>query len=77
MEDSNLIATKLQQRIKDKYKVKIPYRIVYDGKGLAHKQLFGSWDNSFNNLYRFKSEVERFNNICSYSSSHNTRSDQI
>jgi hypothetical protein len=28
---------------------------------LADKQLFGSWDSSFDNLYRFKAEVERCN----------------
>jgi hypothetical protein len=32
---------------------------VYVGKELTHTQLFGSRDNSFNNLYRFKAEMER------------------
>jgi hypothetical protein len=59
MENSSLRAKELQRRLKDKYKVQVPYRRVYDGKELAHKELFGSWDSSFNNLYRFKLEVER------------------
>ena len=32
---------------------------MYAGKELARTQLFGSWDSSFNNLYRFKAEVKR------------------
>jgi hypothetical protein len=35
------------------------YRRVYDGKELTRKELFGSWDSSFNNLYWFKAEVKR------------------
>jgi hypothetical protein len=59
MEDARLTAKELQRRIKDKHKVDVPYKRVYDGMLLAQTQLFGSWDNSFNNLYRFKKEVER------------------
>ena len=55
----------------------MPYKRVYAGKELAHKRLFGSWDKSFNNLYRFKAEVER----CSPGSfvviDHHTIADQI
>jgi hypothetical protein len=59
MEDASVGAKELQRRIKDKHKVLVNYKRVYAGKELAHQQLFGSWDNSFNNLYRFKAEVER------------------
>jgi len=59
MEDSSLKAKELQRRIKDKHKVEVPYKRVYAGKELAHNMLFGSWDSSFNNLYRFKAEFER------------------
>jgi len=59
MEDSSLGAKELQRRIKDKHKVEVPYKRVYAGKELAHTELFGSWDSSFNNLYRFKAEIER------------------
>jgi hypothetical protein len=59
MENSSLRATELQRRLNDKYKVQVPYMRVYDGKELAHKQLFGSWDSNFNNLCMFKAEVER------------------
>lgn len=59
MEDASLGAKELQRRIKDKYKVEVNYKRVYAGKELAHIQLFGSWDSSFDNLYRFKAKVER------------------
>jgi hypothetical protein len=59
MENSSLRAAELKWRLKDKYKVQVPHRRVYDGKELGRKELFGSWDSSFNNLYRFKAEVER------------------
>ncbi|RLN28084.1 uncharacterized protein C2845_PM05G11130 [Panicum miliaceum] len=59
MEDASLTAKELQRRIKDKHKVEVPYKRVYAGKELAHTQLFGSWDSSCNNLYRFKAEIER------------------
>lgn len=59
MEDARLTTKELQRRIKDKHKVDVPYKRVYDGMLLAQTQLFGSWDSSFNNLYRFKEEVER------------------
>jgi len=59
MEDSSLKAKELQRRIKDKHKVEVPYKRVHAGKELAHNILFGSWDSSFNNLYRFKAEFER------------------
>lgn len=59
VEDASVGAKELEWRIKDKHKVHVPYKKVYDGMRLAEKQLFGSWDSSFNNLFRFKAEVER------------------
>jgi len=58
-EDASMGATELVRQIKDKHKVDVPYQRVYDGMKLADKQLFGSWDSSFDNLYRFKAVVER------------------
>ena len=51
-------AMELQKRIKDKFKVVVPYKRVYNGKELAHSQLFGDWRSSFDNLYRFKLQIE-------------------
>jgi hypothetical protein len=39
--------------------VEVPYKRVYAGKELTHKQLFGNWNSSFDYLFRFKAEVER------------------
>jgi hypothetical protein len=52
-------AKELVRRIKDMHKVDIPYQRVYDGMKLADKQLFGSWDSSFDNLYRFKAVLRQ------------------
>jgi len=49
----------LKAKIKSKYKVDVPYKRVFAGKELAQKQLFGEWDSSFDNLFRFKAEVEK------------------
>jgi len=57
-EDPKVSAMELQKRIKDKFKVVVPYKRVYNGKELAHSQLFGDWRSSFDNLYRFKLQIE-------------------
>ena len=54
IEDPCLGAKALQKKIKEHNKVKINYKRVYAGKVLAERQLFGDWDNNFNNLFRFK-----------------------
>jgi len=56
--DPRVSAMELQKRIKDKFKVVVPYKRVYNGKELAHSQLFGDWRSSFDNLYRFKLQIE-------------------
>ncbi|CAO2145752.1 unnamed protein product, partial [Urochloa humidicola] len=58
-EDSRVKVPELQAKIKEKYKVKVPYRRVYAGRELAHNQLFGDWDKSFDSLYTLKVELER------------------
>ena len=52
-EDPTQGAKELRAKIKTKYKVEVPYRRVYDGNDLAHDQLFGDWDSSFDNLFKF------------------------
>lgn len=59
IEDATLGAKELQWRIKDKYKIHVHYKRVYMGKDLALNQLYGNWDSSFDNLFRFKEEIER------------------
>ena len=58
IEDATLGAAALQQKLKEHYKVKLHYKRVYMGKLLALKQLYDDWDSIFDNLYRFKAQVE-------------------
>jgi len=48
----------LQQKLKEHRRVSINYKRVNMGKDLALKQLYGNWDSSFDNLCRFKAQVE-------------------
>lgn len=59
VEDASLGLKELQRRIKDKFKTIVHYKRVYAGKELALQQLYGDWDKSFDNLYRFKEEIDR------------------
>ena len=59
LENPKVTAKELQRRIKDEYKVLIHYKRVYHGRELALTELFGDWKESFNNLYRFKLELEQ------------------
>jgi len=58
-EDPTQGAKELRAKIKTKYKAEVPYRRVYDGNDLAHDQLFGDWDSSFDNLFKFKAKIEK------------------
>jgi len=48
----------LKKKLKEHHKVSVHYKRVYMGKELALKQLYGDWESSFDNLYRFKEKVE-------------------
>ena len=52
-------AKELQRRIKDKYKIQVPYKRVHAGRGLALDKVFGKWQDSFDMLFRWKAEVEK------------------
>uniref|UniRef100_A0ACD5UNB4 Uncharacterized protein n=1 Tax=Avena sativa TaxID=4498 RepID=A0ACD5UNB4_AVESA len=58
IEDATLGAKELQKKLKEHHKVKIHYKRVDMGKLLALQQLYGDWDINFDNLYRFKAQVE-------------------
>jgi hypothetical protein len=58
--DAILGAKELQKKLKEHHKVNIPYNRVYDGKELTLKHLYGDWDNSFDNLYKFKAQIESY-----------------
>lgn len=57
-EDGNIRIKELIRRLKNEYKVNVPYRRVYKGKNLAMDQIYGPWDKSFDNLFRFKAQIE-------------------
>jgi hypothetical protein len=59
IENATLGAKELQRRIKDDHKVTVHYKRVYMGKQLTLNQLYGDWDCSFDNLYRFKAAIEK------------------
>ncbi|WVZ49879.1 hypothetical protein U9M48_001202 [Paspalum notatum var. saurae] len=58
VDNPRLTPKALQQRIKDEFKVWVHYKRVYHGKELAMTQLYGDWRESFDNLYRFKKQIE-------------------
>ncbi|RLN16694.1 hypothetical protein C2845_PM02G27510 [Panicum miliaceum] len=48
----------VQTILQDKYKIEINYQTVWYGRQRAADKLFGKWDDSFDWLYRFKTEIE-------------------
>ena len=58
IEDGSLGAMQLKKKLKEHYKVSVHYKRVWMGKELALRHIYGDWDNSFDNLYRFKAQVE-------------------
>ena len=57
-EDGKLGATELKKKQKESHKVDVTYRKVYLGKQLAMDTIYGPWGKSFDNLYRFKAQIE-------------------
>jgi hypothetical protein len=45
-EDANIRVTEMPRRLKDEYKIIVPYRRVYRGKYLAMDQIYGPWENA-------------------------------
>ena len=58
-EDPTVWPKELRRRLKDDWKISISYKKVYDGKALAMDELYGNWNESFDNLYRFKAQIEQ------------------
>ena len=58
VDNPKVTAKELQRRLKDEYKVVVHYKRVYYGKELVLSQLFGDWKESFDNLYRFKEQID-------------------
>jgi len=54
----NMGASDLKKELESKYEVTLSYRAVWLGRQKACELIFGSWDDSFEMLYRFKAEIE-------------------
>jgi hypothetical protein len=57
--EPNIGATDLQKRLKDEYKVTTGYQTVWRAKEKAMDKLYGTWGESFQNLWNFKAEIEK------------------
>jgi hypothetical protein len=57
--DSTVWPKDLVKKLKEHHKVSMNYKRVYMGKQLAMKHLYGDRDSSFDNLYRFKAQIEK------------------
>jgi hypothetical protein len=51
----------LKKRLEEEYHLQLSYYVVWDGKNMALEQLKGMWDDSFEDAFRFKAEVEKTN----------------
>ncbi|XP_047948887.1 uncharacterized protein LOC125194687 [Salvia hispanica] len=56
--DPNMGAKKLQNELQDKYVTTIHYSTIYAGLQIAREKLYGTWEDSFENLFNFKAMVE-------------------
>jgi hypothetical protein len=57
-EDGKLGAKELKRKLKESHKIDVTYRKVYLGKQLAMDKLYEPWAESFDNLHRFKAQIE-------------------
>ncbi|KAM0902785.1 hypothetical protein ACQ4PT_019064 [Festuca glaucescens] len=49
----------LQKKLKEKFKIEVPYMRVFNRKQHAMDSIYGNWQESFKLLYSFKGEVEK------------------
>ncbi|XP_041995668.1 uncharacterized protein LOC121745779 [Salvia splendens] len=56
--DPNMGAIKLQNELQEKYVTTIHYSTIYVGMHIAREKLYGTWEDSFGNLFNFKAMVD-------------------
>ena len=61
IEEPNIGSRKLQDALEKKYNVKLEYGRVWHGRQKALDIIHGSWNDSFEGLWRFKAAAERAN----------------
>ena len=49
------------KELEKKYNIQLSTYVVWDGKEVALEQIMGKWDDSFDDAFSFKAEVERTN----------------
>lgn len=59
VEDPTLGPKELRRRIKEKHKIEVSYFKIWAGKELALEQIHGTWEESFDQLYNFKAELQK------------------
>ncbi|KAM0914690.1 hypothetical protein ACQ4PT_011340 [Festuca glaucescens] len=58
--ENHQVGTKeLQKKLKEKFKIEVPYMRVFNGNQHAIDSIYGNWQESFKLLYSFKGEVEK------------------
>ena len=55
--DPNMDTKELKKQLQDDHKCEIHYDTVWKGRQIAMKELFGSWEESFQMLYNWRAEV--------------------
>ncbi|WVZ57546.1 hypothetical protein U9M48_007918 [Paspalum notatum var. saurae] len=56
-----LVFAELKKQLEKKYSIKLSYYVVWDGRQMALEEINGKWDESFEEAFNFKAEVERTN----------------
>ena len=59
--DPTARASQMKKDLEKKYNITLSYYVVWDGMAMALEELQGKWDDSFEDVFRFKAEVERTN----------------
>jgi hypothetical protein len=57
-ENGTVGVKKLKRRLKERHKIDVTYKKVYLGKQLAMDKIYGPWGESFDNLCKFKAQLE-------------------
>jgi hypothetical protein len=52
-------AAVLKKDLEKKYNIQLSYYVVWDEMTMALDQIQGKWDDSFEDAFRFKADVER------------------
>jgi len=60
-DEPTIQAGKLRKDLQNKYNIQLSYYVVWDGLQMALEQIQGKWDDSFEDVFRFKAEVDRTN----------------